>query len=652
MKLKKHEFTFRMAALVLCTAIAISFFYAPQGADTAMAADPNGGELRGVWVATVANIDYPTNATTNPEELKSNMITILDNAKAMGFNAIFLQVRPTGDALYQSDIFPWSRYLTGTQGVAPDNGFDPLAFAVEEAHNRGLELHAWINPYRITSTSADNSRLAANNPAVTHPGWVVYHDDKMYYNPGIPDVIDMIIAGAVEIVNKYDVDGIHMDDYFYPSTDFDDDSAYAQYAAQYPNKADWRRSMVDTLVRCMHKAIEDADPTVEFGVSPAGIWANSDTPGGSATRGNSTYHNGYADTKGWVEKGYLDYIMPQLYWNIGYDVADYSVLSQWWANVCAGTGVRLYIGEGAYRTTSGGNSAWAGQNGVNELRTHVQMIRENPNISGYCMYTYNSFLNNSSIYSLMQEVNASAAQTPNSLDNAAKPAETPAPTQEPTEEPAETEAPAEQTAQPGGQASVNFQDMSDYQWAMTEVTSLVRDGIIKGRSDTEFAPDEYITRADTTAMLLRVLGEGGAFTDNFDDVYPDKYYYNEIGAAKAKGIAQGIGNNLFDPEGLVIRQDMATMAYRVLSERGVLTSTPWTGILNRFTDWNLITFYAQGAMAACVEAGLMSGYNDVPLTIRPQNYASRIEVALFTYRIQQLIKQAEENAEENYISPQ
>lgn len=644
--LKKHNFAMKMCALLLCTAVAIACFYVPE--DTSVSAEYD--ELRGLWVSTVANIDYPSTQTTNADTLQSELLTIIENADAMGFNSIFFQVRPASDAFYQSDIFPWSRYLTGTQGTAPENGFDPLAFAIEETHKRGMELHAWINPYRITNTASDNDKLAANNPAVLHPELVITDSNgKMYYNPGEADAIDLIIAGAVEIVQKYDVDGIHMDDYFYPTASFNDDGTYAYYQDQYPDKADWRRSMVDTLVREMGAAVHEVKPDVQFGISPSGIWANDDTPGGSATRGSSSYHQLYADTKGWVEKGYLDYIMPQIYWNIGYEIADYSILSQWWSDVVtnANNGTKLYIGEAAYKASEGSTDAWKGDNGINELRTHVQMCRENSNISGYCMFTYGDFIDTPALYQLMQEVNATPA---NKIESEEPPAEATA-EPEPTQAPENTEDSSDKPSVPAeggnegiideGTSSIDgyvnkFQDLDEYWWAIDSINALASQGIIKGRSETEFDPDSYITRADNTILLFRVLGKTATFTDNFDDVYPGTYYYDEIGMAKALGIATGVGNNLFDPEQKIQRQDMATMAYRVLSQEKLLTAIPNTAILNQFSDKNDMYFYAQQPIAACVEAGLMSGYGDG--TIRPREYATRLEVALFVHRIQLLMQ--------------
>ena len=625
-------FMLRVLAMVLCAVISSATFYIPEGVSVRAEEDT---ELRGVWVSTVANIDYPSRQTTNSETLKSEMIEILDNCKSMGFNAVFLQVRPCGDAFYNSSVFPWSKYLTGTQGVAPDNGFDPLRFAVEEAHNRGIQLHAWINPYRITNSSSDNNKLASNNPAVLNPGLVLTDSNgKMYYNPGDSASIDLIVNGAVEIVENYDVDGIHMDDYFYPDASFNDDTTYSFHKDEYPNKADWRRANVNKLVQTLDERLHSVKPSIQFGISPRGIWANKDEMAeGSDTRGGGSYSTIYADSRAWVKNGWVDYIMPQIYWNIGYEIADYTVLCNWWSDVVSDTDVRLYIGEGAYRTTSSTLPAWKGETGTNELRTHIADGRNNPNISGYCCFTYNDFIENGSIYALMQEVNSSekkapsgAVQVNNDVSNEAD----------------SVPAVNDGMSNTGGQITEDknyknkFTDMDNYWWAMDAVNELAAKGIIKGRSETEFDPDSKITRADNTVLLLRVLGKTATFSENFADVYPDKYYYNEIGMAKALGIASGVGNNCFDPDAKIKRQDMATLAYRVLTEEGILTTIPNTTVLNKFVDADEIYFYAREAMAACINKGLMSGYGDN--TIKPNDYASRVEVALFVYRISQLLK--------------
>lgn len=647
------SFAARLLMLFLCLALSVSVFY--QNGTVAA----NETELRGVWISTVANIDYPSKGTTDSATLKAEMDTILDHCKAMGFNAVFFQVRPCGDAFYNSAIFPWSRYLTGTQGVAPSDGFDPLAYAIEGAHSRGMQLHAWINPYRITNASSDNSRLSANNPAVQNPALVLTDSNgKMYYNPGDAASVELIVQGAEEIVKNYDVDGLHMDDYFYPDASFNDNGTYSYFKDQFPDKNAWRRHNVDTLVKTLDERLHAIKPEIQFGISPRGIWANkSDMAEGSDTAGGGSYNSIHADSRGWVKNGWVDYIMPQIYWNIGYNVADYTVLCNWWSDVVNGTDVKLYIGEGAYRTTSSSMAAWSGQNGTNELRTHVLNGRQNPNISGYCFFTYNDFLENSSIYALMQELHTTPADPPKGVVSVVAPSEpvpdTTVPEEPVVEEPATPEEPVvEEPAAPpvsSGSSSLSghntpkpiegyknkFTDMNDYWWAMDEINDLASRGIIRGRSETTFDPDAHITRADNTVLLLRVLNKKADFTDNFNDVLEGSYYYNEIGMAKALGIASGVGNNCFDPDAPIMRQDMATLAYRVLAEEGLLTSIPNTNILNPYSDKNDIYPYALDAMAACVDAGLMSGYGDN--TINPRGNASRVEVAIFIHRIMKLL---------------
>ncbi|MBF4693604.1 N-acetylmuramoyl-L-alanine amidase [Fusibacter ferrireducens] len=354
--------------------------------------------FKGVWVATVLNIDYPKAGTTDVDALKSEAIEILDRAKANGLNAVILQVRPTGDAFYKSTLFPWSKYLTGTQGTAPENNFDPLAFWIEEAHKRNLELHAWVNPFRVTKKtknepSHDYNGLSSTNPARLHPEWTVkYNDGNIYYDPGIPAARELIVDGVAEIITNYDVDGIHFDDYFYPGTDFDDTKTFEKYGTEFSNIGDFRRHNVDLLVESVHRMIKLLKPEVDFGISPFGIWANKkDNALGSDTRGLQSYYAHYADTKGWVEKAMIDYIAPQIYWHIGYDIADYEILSKWWNEVCRGSSVKLYIGHGAYRTgNSDPKSAWYG---VDEIRRQLDLNQTLDQVKGSIFYNNTAFVN-------------------------------------------------------------------------------------------------------------------------------------------------------------------------------------------------------------------------------------------------------------------
>lgn len=402
----------KILIFLLVLSLALPVFSASAASEV-----PEKEELRGVWVATVANIDYPSKSTTDSEVLKSEALKILDDAEAMGLNAIFLQVRPASDALYKSKLFPWSKYLTGSQGLAPDNAFDPLEFWIAEAHKRGMELHAWINPYRITKKTPkepkhDLASLDPSNPARLKPEWVVKHTDgNLYYNPGIPEVRKLVIDGVLEIIENYDIDGIHLDDYFYPGKDFNDKAAYAKYGTAYGNIDDWRRENVNKLISELSKAINAAGEAVSFGVSPFGIWANkSANELGSDTRGTQSYYDQYADTRKWVKEGLLDYIAPQLYWYIGYEIADYSRLLTWWTDVTAGTGVDLYIGQAAYKTGDTDlKSPWCG---VAEMEKQLKLNSENKEVKGSIFFSNKSLCNNPALSAAIKSVYKKKSSVP------------------------------------------------------------------------------------------------------------------------------------------------------------------------------------------------------------------------------------------------
>lgn len=348
-------------------------------------------DMRGVWVSSVYNLDYPVSATADSASLKQQADKILDGAQAMGMNAIFLQVRPSSDALYQSEIFPWSAYLTGLQGTAPSNSFDPLTYFIDGAHARGMELHAWLNPYRITKgKDAEWIRLPASNPAKQHPELVVQHGGNYYYNPGLPAARQLVLDGIAEIINRYPVDGIHLDDYFYPGTDFADSAAYAAYGNGM-TLADWRRENVNILVRSIDQLVHDKNPNLLFGISPSGVWENksADARGSETRGGNPSYSAAYADSLAWIKEGSIDYICPQIYWYIGQSAADYQILLNWWSNAVTGSDVRLYIGEAAYKC----DDASAGEvwKGSTELIRHMNLCAANQEVDGNIFFRYGSF---------------------------------------------------------------------------------------------------------------------------------------------------------------------------------------------------------------------------------------------------------------------
>lgn len=356
-------------------------------------------ELRGVWIASVYNIDFPSKQGLTVAQMKQELDQILDNAEAMHLNAVFFQVRPTADALYQSNLYPWSQYLTGKQGKAPANGFDPLAYLVTEGQKRNIGIHAWINPYKITRGTAskpnwDTSALSAENPARLYPDLVVAHSSgELYLDPGEPMSRYLVLQGVKELLDRYQLAGIHYDDYFYPDGSFDDADTYAKYGQGYANIEDWRRHNVDLLVQETYQLVHQKRGVL-FGISPAGVWANQTTnPAGSnTTAGVETYYDHYADTRKWVQQGWLDYIAPQIYWQIGHKKCDYATLVDWWSNVTKGTGVKLYVGHAAYKT--GDSTQGVQWMDGKELERQVAYNRAGSNVSGSIFYGYSALENN------------------------------------------------------------------------------------------------------------------------------------------------------------------------------------------------------------------------------------------------------------------
>lgn len=382
-----------MKKLIAAFLAMILFFAVKPGG--ALAKDMDKAPLRGVWVATVLNIDYPKEGTTDSQELKAQAIKILDDVQKMNMNAVFLQVRPTADAFYKSNLFSYSKYLTGNRELSPDGGFDVLKFWVDEAHARGIELHAWINPYRITKNEKGKSHetldnLPKNHIARLNSQYVIKHGDDLYFDPAIPEVRTLIASGVEEILKSYDVDGIHFDDYFYPSNSFNDENSYKKYGGN-QSLRDFRINNVNLMIQEVHKITQKYKKP--FGIAPFGIWKNkSSDPLGSNTKGGETYTMHYADCRAWVKNGWIDYIMPQIYWEFGHSAADYLTLVEWWNDVVDGTGVKLYIGHAAYKATqSDVNDKWYGGS---QIVRQVEYALGKSNVSGNVFFSYRSFKNN------------------------------------------------------------------------------------------------------------------------------------------------------------------------------------------------------------------------------------------------------------------
>ncbi|MFG3699883.1 glycoside hydrolase family 10 protein [Micromonospora sp. NPDC047620] len=390
-----------LGALVAATPASAAPDAATTASTTTCVTDPATPkrQFRAMWISSVVNIDWPTKASqTSPDRIATQQAEyreLLDLAERLNHNAVVVQIRPTADAFWPSPYEPWSEYLTGVRGENP--GWDPLKFVVEEAHKRNLEFHAWFNPYRISmpapgGAGADISKLAPNHPAREHPEWTFAYPpagvagSRLYYNPGIPEVREFVQTAMMDAVKRYDVDGVHFDDYFYPypsgTHQVPDDATFAAHNRGFTNKADWRRDNINLLIQEMNAKIKAEKSWVKFGVSPFGIWRNqSADPLGSDTTGSQSYDIISADTRKWVKEEWIDYIVPQLYWYIGqYPAADYARLVPWWADVVKGTRVQLYIGQADYKSGDPVyGSFWMNPR---ELSDHLTLNRAHPEVLG------------------------------------------------------------------------------------------------------------------------------------------------------------------------------------------------------------------------------------------------------------------------------
>ena len=348
-------------------------------------------EFRGVWIATVSNIDWPAFPTVSAEIQKASFIRLLDMHKANGLNAVVVQVRPAADAFYPSQYEPWSQFLTGIQGQPPFPYYDPLAFMVTETHKRNMEFHAWMNPYRAVFNTSTSS-ISATHITKLHPDWFLMYGDKKYFDPGNKEVQQYVTAIVQDVVKRYDVDAIHFDDYFYPyriaGKNFPDDIMYRQYGNGL-SKDDWRRSNTDSIISNLHKTIKATRANCQFGISPFGVWRNiaNDPDGSITTAGQTNYDDLYADILLWLRKGWVDYITPQLYWEFGHKAAPFEELVQWWGRHTYGK--NCYIGLGIYR--AGSNAAWSNKN---QLPMQINAIRNIPTLNGMVFYSSKVFEKN------------------------------------------------------------------------------------------------------------------------------------------------------------------------------------------------------------------------------------------------------------------
>lgn len=352
-------------------------------------------EFRAVWIATVLNVDYPRLGTPQAVALREQYKNLLDQLQDLGFNAIIFQVRPAADAFYPTDLAPWSQFLTGRQGLPPQPEFDPLAFLIEETHGRGMEFHAWLNPFRAT-TNLDTNNLHPKHIFYQHRDWLVTYGNRLYLNPALPEVRIHLQTVIRDLVDRYPVDAIHFDDYFYPypvrGVAFPDSAAYELYGGTFTDIAEWRRDNINQVIEQTAELLHTDYPHVRFGISPFGVWRNKATdPKGSDSRaGIETYDDLYADVLHWMEAGWLDYVMPQLYWNIGFAPADHALLLQWWSRNTPEE-VKLIIGHGAYKVGSDSELAWSDPE---EIPKQIDLNRRNFRSEGSAFFSLKSVLTN------------------------------------------------------------------------------------------------------------------------------------------------------------------------------------------------------------------------------------------------------------------
>lgn len=351
-------------------------------------------QLRAAWIASVVNIDWPREGVVTEKEQKQDFVNLLNELETAGMNAIVMQIKPTADAFYPSKYAPWSEWLTGVQGKDP--GYNPLQFMIDEAHKRNMEFHAWFNPYRV-SMQPDINKLVPDHPARLHPDWVVSYGGKLYFNPGVPEAKRFVMDSIMEVVNNYDIDAVHFDDYFYPykvdGVEFPDRATYQQYGAGFSDITDWRRNNVNTFIEELSKEMKQAKPYMKFGISPFGVWRNkaTDPTGSDTTAGVQNYDDLYADTRLWIQKGWIDYITPQIYWYFGFTPAAFEKLVDWWVKETEGTDTQLYVGHADYKVNDPNTPAWLNPD---ELPNQLKYLLNFDTVKGSMHFSTVDILNN------------------------------------------------------------------------------------------------------------------------------------------------------------------------------------------------------------------------------------------------------------------
>lgn len=508
----------------------------------------NEENMQAAWLTTVWNIDWPTEGASAQNQ-QQEMIRILDTLKDTGINTVMFQVRPKSDALYKSNINPYSDVLTGTQGKNP--GYDPLDFVIKEANNRGMKVHAWLNPYRVTTNGTDLNALSENNPARKNPSWTLAYNSKLYYNPELQEVKNYIADTVGEIVSNYNVDGIVFDDYFYPT-----DYPLPQGEGKDGAVANSRRGHINQTILQVKNKIKSIDPSVAFGVSPRGVWKNknSDSQMGSNTGyAMESYYADYADTVKWIKESYIDYVIPQVYWEINHNVAPYKTVTDWWVNIAKGSNVKLYIGHDTDKDVVSA-----------EIDNQLQYNRQYSTIKGSAYYNTKS---------LMENKQGARDKIKNEL--------------------------------------ISNQKLPDVlgHWAQTEIMQFVENGFVNGKPNGKFEPDSNITRAEFVKIINRVFG----LTNTSGVVFNDTKYHwakTEIDIAVTAGVAQGSDVG-FEPDKNITRQEAAKM----LANYQKLSDTNHDKI-KAFPDYNQVDDWAINQLEAVVEKGYIKGTGEGKLAPR------------------------------------
>ena len=597
-------------------------------------------EMRAAWIATVTNIDMK--AGMNKSAYTQWAKTTLDKLKADNFNTVIFQAKPLNDALYPSKLAPWSSYITGkNQGTNP--GYDPLQIMIEEAHKRGLELHAWVNPYRVTMPSQKLSDLATNNIARKNPGWVVKYGNQYYLNPGLPEVQDYLVATVKELVANYDIDAVHMDDYFYPykvkGETFKDQEAFKKYGGSFRQVEDWRRNNVNQLVKNVYNTIKATKPHVQYGISPFGIWRNKGQDStGSDTNGMSNYDDIYADTRQWIKDGSIDYIAPQIYWSRSYKAANYSKLLDWWGRevqtYAKAHPVNLYIGMADYKVGNDADKAW---NVKTELTNQVIANRANTNVKGQMHFSLRSINSNALGYAtyLKQQMYPSKAITP------AVPWKGSSIPTRPTDvklskESSETKLTIIDKNSNLSRKYVVYRFDGTKEGSYEDPKNIL-DVVYNTKGNTVYV-DTTTNRSKVYTYGIKSVSPTGVESKNafvlkdgitdlptpglFNDISSKHRAYKEITYLAQGDIVSGDTNGYYNPDRQVTRTEAMAMIGRSLNLDGTKRKTI-------FKDVNANSF-ASGYIQSAVDKKIISGYNDG--TFKPNAPLTRGEMALMISR--------------------